>query len=411
MQDPEPEIEATPRKSMWGPTTGMACMCLIALAAQGVGLTAVVTYVTSREGWEAQKAQYSAVSSEWDSMSEATQTKIEELKNQTLAAEQARVAAETELDLVRKTLATAEGEYESMKSAADSILALQQRAQAKEQNAQDRLQNLNDTLDSLSEDKNKLELEIESSNQKLAAAQARMVTNKSGLESQNRQIADLKEQIIEMDTALADATTRLRKSNSDLVNASKGLAETLEEKKKAEGAVMSAVALEESVATLKSNKAQLTGEIEALNAVKTDAEAKLTAADSRLKVANVKLADFLDRWNNRDKLSADIDALNERVKELKQAEGMTLGNITTLNEQFADLTEKVSTITGSKKNLEANVKALKQTEKELLTSINELQNIRDAASTTDNSEAKSSDDNANPETGEADPKDEEETNE
>jgi chromosome segregation ATPase len=174
---------------------------------------------------------------------------------------------------------------------------------------------------------------------------------------------------------------------------------------------MSAVALEESVATLKSNKAQLTGEIEALNAVKTDAEAKLTAADSRLKVANVKLADFLDRWNNRDKLSADIDALNERVKELKQAEGMTLGNITTLNEQFADLTEKVSTITGSKKNLEANVKALKQTEKELLTSINELQNIRDAASTTDNSEAKSSDDNANPETGEADPKDEEETNE
>ena len=50
---------------------GVGALCLAAIAAQSAGLLSVVRFVTTREGWEAQKSQFSAVTSEWEQMSSA----------------------------------------------------------------------------------------------------------------------------------------------------------------------------------------------------------------------------------------------------------------------------------------------------------------------------------------------------
>jgi len=58
---------------------GVGALCLAAIAAQSAGLMSVVRFVTTREGWEAQKSQFSAVTSEWEQMSSANVAGIKRL--------------------------------------------------------------------------------------------------------------------------------------------------------------------------------------------------------------------------------------------------------------------------------------------------------------------------------------------
>ena len=106
------------------------------------------------------------------------------------------------------------------------------------------------------------------------------------------------------------ARTDLRKTSDELIQANKDLTVVLTEKKNAVAATESATAIKKEVDALKSNKAKLAGEIAAFEIQKTDLEKDITTADSRMSVAKSKLADYLDKWNNRDKLNSEIDALN-----------------------------------------------------------------------------------------------------
>ncbi|MFM8325472.1 MAG: hypothetical protein ACKN9U_11470, partial [Pirellulaceae bacterium] len=60
-----PEQQPAIQKPALGQSmTAIVLLCLAAVAAQSVGLVSVVKYVTTREAWEAQKNQFSAVATE-----------------------------------------------------------------------------------------------------------------------------------------------------------------------------------------------------------------------------------------------------------------------------------------------------------------------------------------------------------
>jgi hypothetical protein len=96
--------EPKQKTSMLPSMMGVGTLCLVAIAAKSAGLMSVVRFVTTREGWEAQKSQFSAVTSEWEQMSSTTKAKIEQFRQEEVQAEQKRVAAEKELeDVLKKT--------------------------------------------------------------------------------------------------------------------------------------------------------------------------------------------------------------------------------------------------------------------------------------------------------------------
>ena len=101
---------------------GVGTLCLVAIAAQSAGLMSVVRFVTTREGWEAQKSQFSAVTSEWEQMSSVTKSKIEQYRQEEVQAEQKRVAAERELEDVLKRLGSAKGELEKTRGQSPNFL-------------------------------------------------------------------------------------------------------------------------------------------------------------------------------------------------------------------------------------------------------------------------------------------------
>ena len=134
--------------------------------------------------------------------------------------------------------------------------------------------------------------------------------------------------------------------------------------------------LAQEVENLKSEKAKLAGEMAAMSLQKQDLEKEISTADSRIGVARTKLADFLDKWNNRDKISQEIDDLNSRVTSLKKIESDTTVNIAKLTDQSIKLESKTKTFAEEIKSAESQLTELKNKQKELLAELVELQKLK-----------------------------------
>jgi hypothetical protein len=68
--------------SMFPSILFISTLSIAAIAAQSVGLMSMVRFVTTREGWEAQKNQFSAVTAEWEQMSASTKAKIDQFRQE-----------------------------------------------------------------------------------------------------------------------------------------------------------------------------------------------------------------------------------------------------------------------------------------------------------------------------------------
>jgi chromosome segregation ATPase len=358
---------------------GVGTLCLVAIAAQSAGLMSVVRFVTTREGWEAQKSQFSAVTSEWEQMSSTTKAKIEQFRQEEVQAEQKRVAAEKELEDVLKRLATVKGELDAVQQSASSALDQQRRSQSEEQASLDVIQRLKGDISDLTKRKTTLENQLDSNGKLIDTTQSRIVVNQTTLESQDTELKDNEQKRQQLETSLKTARENLRKVNDELLASSDDLAEALKAKKEATIATDAAMNLAKEVETLKSEKAKLSGEMVALSMQKQEQEKELATSDSRMNVARTKLSDYLDKWNNRDKLSQEIDDLNARVTTLKKSESDTTANIAKLTDQSIKLETKTKTLVEEIKTADSQLTELKNKQKEVLAELVELQKLKKQA--------------------------------
>jgi chromosome segregation ATPase len=358
---------------------GVGTLCLVAIAAQSAGLMSVVRFVTTREGWEAQKSQFSAVTSEWEQMSSTTKAKIEQFRQEEIEAEQKRVAAEKELEDVLKRLATVKGELDAVQQSASSALDQQRRSQSEEQASLDAIQKLKGDISDLTKRKTTLENQLDSNGKLIDTTQSRIAVNQTTLGSQDTELKDNEQKRQQLETSLKTARENLRKVNDELLASSDDLAEALKAKKEATIATDAAMNLAKEVETLKSEKAKLSGEMVALSMQKQEQEKELATSDSRMNVARSKLSDYLDKWNNRDKLSQEIDDLNARVTTLKKSESDTTTNIAKLTDQSIKLETKTKTLAEEIKTADSQLTELKNKQKEVLAELVELQKLKKQA--------------------------------
>ncbi len=374
-----PEKSSNTYGSLLRHATGVSLLCFVAIVAQSAGLVSVVKYVTSREGWEAQKQQYSAVISEWEEMAIATNAKIEEQKKREFSAEQQRIAAEKELERTLENLTQAKGELDAIELASQSALEVQRRSQAEEQVTLANIQVLKKEMAELSKKKAELEFNIAETEKEFSEVEGRVTANQATIVSQNRELISSNQKLSLIDASLKSARDELRRTSDELMKANEDLAVALAAKKNAIAATESATTLKSEVENLNSQKAKLSGEIDALTRQKLDLEKEIATSDSRMSVARSKLADYLEKWNNRDNLSREIDELMDRVKKLKQTENDTVSNIAKMNDQAVKLETRVKILSDEVKASEAQLKELKDKQKELLESLMELQRLKKQA--------------------------------
>lgn len=365
-----------PKQTLAPAIAFVSALSLLAILAQSSGLMSVVKFVTTREGWEAQKAQFSAVSSEWEAMSAATKTKVEQFRQEEIQTEQNRVAAEKELEAVLKKLASAKGELDTVEKSASSAVELQRRAQLEEQTTLDAIQKIKGELSDLTKQKTTLQNQLDATTKTLEGLQSRIATNQTTLESQSAELKNNEQKLTQTDNSLRTARENLRKTSDDVLAVNKDLAEALLAKKEAIVATEAARNLAQEVENLKSEKAKLAGEMSAMSLQKQDLEKEITTADTRMSVARSKLADYLDKWNNREKISQEIDDLNARVTTLKKTESDTTANIAKLSDQSIKLETKTKTLAEEVKNAESLLTELKNKQKELLAELVELQKLK-----------------------------------
>ena len=355
---------------------GIGVLSLVAIAAQSAGLMSVVRFVTTREGWEAQKNQYSAVTSEWEQISEATKSKIDQFRQEEVLAEQKRVAAEKELEEALKKLATVKGELDAVQQSASSALDQQRRSQSEEQASLDAIQKLKGDISELTKIKTSLENQIDSNGKLLDSTQSRVAVNQATLESQDNELKDNEQKRQQLETSLKTARENLRKVNDEVLVANDDLVVALKATKEATMATDAAINLAKEVENLKSEKAKLSGEMAALSMQKQELEKELATSDSRMNVARTKLADYLDKWNNRDKLTQEIDDLNARVTTLKKSESDSTANILKLTDQSIKLETKTKLLAEEIKTAESQLTDLKNKQKEILAELVELQKLK-----------------------------------
>ena len=354
----------------------VGALSILAIIAQSSGLMSVVKFVTTREGWEAQKAQFSAVTSEWEAMSAATKTKVEQFRQEEIQSEQSRVAADKELESVLKKLASAKGELDAVEKSASSAVELQRRAQSEEQTTLDAIQKIKGELSDLTKQKAALVTQLDANTKTLEGLQSRVTTNQATLESQSAELKSNEQKLTQVDNSLRTARENLRKTSDDVLSANNDLTEALQAKKEAIVATEAARNLAQEVENLKSEKAKLAGEMTAMSLQKQDLEKEIATADSRMGVARAKLADYLDKWNNREKISQEIDDMNARVTSLKKTESDTTANIAKLTDQSIKLETKTKTLAEEIKSAESQLTDLKNKQKEILAELAELQKLK-----------------------------------
>jgi chromosome segregation ATPase len=355
---------------------GIGVLSLVAIAAQSAGLMSVVRFVTTREGWEAQKNQYSAVTSEWEQISEATKSKIDQFRQEEVLAEQKRVAAEKELEEVLKRLATVKGELDAVQQSASTALEQQRRSQFEEQASLDSIQKLKGEISELGKKKTTIENQIESNGKLLDSTQSRLAANQVTLESQDTELKSNEQKRLQLENSIKTTRESVRTVNEELLEANNDLASALKAKKEATIATDAAMDLAKEVDGLKSDKAKISGELAALSIQKQELEKEISTSDSRMNVARTKLSDYLDKWNNRDRLTQEVDDLNAKVITLKKSESDTTANITKLTDQSIKLETKTKTLTDEIKTAESQLTDLKNKQKEVLAELVELQKLK-----------------------------------
>jgi chromosome segregation ATPase len=365
-----------PKQNLAPAIAFVIALSLLAILAQASGLMSVVKFVTTREGWEAQKAQFSAVTSEWEAMSASTKTKVEQFRQEEIQSEQSRVAAEKELESVLKRLASAKGELDTVEKSASSAVELQRRAQSEEQTTLDAIQKNKGELSDLTKQKTTLQNQLNATTKTLEGLQSRVTTNQTTLESQSAELKNNEQKLTQIDNSLRMARENLRKTSDDILTVNKDLTDALQAKKEAIVATEAARNLAQEVENQKSEKAKLAGEMTAMSLQKQDLEKEITTADTRMGVARSKLADYLDKWNNREKISQEIDDLNARVTSLKKTESDTTANISKLTDQSIKLETKTKSLAEEIKNAESQLTDLKNKQKELLAELVELQKLK-----------------------------------
>jgi chromosome segregation ATPase len=167
--------------------------------------------------------------------------------------------------------------------------------------------------------------------------------------------------------------------SDELLAANNDVAAALEAKKEATVATEAAMKLAKDVEKLQQDQAKISGEIAALSMQKLDLEKDLTTSDSRMNNARAKLAEYLDKWNNRDRLTQEIDQMSTRVNALKKSESELTDGISRLTDQSIKLETKTKGLTQEIKNAEAQLADLKNQQKEALAELLELQKLKKEA--------------------------------
>ncbi len=373
------QLPARPQRALQQTTMGIVLLCIAAVAAQAVGLVSVIKYVTTREAWEAQKNQFSEVASEWEMLSQSAQSRISSHQKQEIDAEQRKIAAEKELEEALKKLAATKGELDAIQSSANSAVELQKRAQAEEQASLDSIQKLKGELGELAKQKAAMQAQIDSSSKELQTAQTRLAGDKATLESQDATIKSNEAKVAQLDASLKAARENLRKVSDELLAANNDVAAALEAKKEATVATEAAMKLAKDVEKLQQDQAKISGEIAALSMQKLELEKDLTTSDSRMNNARAKLAEYLDKWNNRDRLNQEVDQMSTRVNTLRKSESELTDGISRLTDQSIKLETKTKGLTQEIKNAEAQLADLKNQQKEALAELLELQKLKKEA--------------------------------
>ena len=365
-----------PKQNLLPAIMVVSALSILAIAAQSSGLMSVVKFVTTREGWEAQKAQFSSVTSEWESMSAATKTKVDQYRQEEIQSEQNRVAADKELETVLKKLASAKGEFETIEKSASSAVELQRRAQSEEQATLDAIQKIKAELSDLTKKKANLQTQLDATKKTLEGLESRVTTNQATLESQSTELKNNEQKLTQFENSIRTARENLRKTSDEVLTVNNDLVEAFQAKKEVIVATEAARNLAQEVEKNRSEKAKLAGEIDAMSLQKQAFEKDIATADARMGVARTKLADYLDKWNNREKLSQEIDDMNARVTSLKKTESDTTANMAKPTDQSIKLETKTKTLSEELKNAETQLTDLKNKQKELLTELLELQKLK-----------------------------------
>jgi len=100
---------------------GVGTLCLVAIAAQSVGLMSVVRFVTTREGWEPKRANSRLSLRSGSRCLPSPNRKSNSTDKKKSEAEQKKATAERELEDILKRLASAKGELEKTRGQSPSF--------------------------------------------------------------------------------------------------------------------------------------------------------------------------------------------------------------------------------------------------------------------------------------------------
>jgi chromosome segregation ATPase len=368
--------KTTEKVSMLPSILFIGILCVTAIIAQSFSLFGLVRYVTNRETWESQKAQYAAVSSEWEQMSQSETVRVEQIRQNALLAESQKASALKELEEAQEKLATAQGELAALSRSTTVAVEKQRQAQADEQASRDAITKLKTELSDLNKQKITVQNQIESNGKLLETVQTRFTNTQASLENLESELKRNEQKRRELDDSFKTARDNLLKTSDELLTANEDLTGALRAKKEVVVATDAATALAKEVEKLKSEKSNLAGELAALSMQKQDLEKEIATSDSRMSVARAKLAEYLDKWNNREKLSQEVDEIAARVVSLKKTESDTNANITRLTDQSVKLESKTKSLSEEIKAAESELKDLKTKQKELLADLIELQKLK-----------------------------------
>jgi chromosome segregation ATPase len=275
---------------------------------------------------------------------------------------------------------------DAMQTAATIAIESQREAKAQEQLSLERSKTLDTEIENLRSKKQELVDTINVANHDLATTQSKLSDNSTLLDRQEKEVKSNSSRLTQLESTLKATRDELKTTREELVKATEDLTATVIARKNSAAAIENANDIKKEVESLRSEKAKLTGEISSLAAQRSQLEENLANADSRISVAEKKLADYLSKWNNRDKINQEIDQLLDRVKTLKQTESDTVENISRLNDQSVKQETKVKSLADEIKLAQEQLSELKEEQKKILASIIELQKQRREIDATDKKE-------------------------
>jgi chromosome segregation ATPase len=348
-----------------GSLLAMVLLCLVAILGQAIGLYSLIRHGSEREGWNAQKAQFANVQSEWEKVTNSASIEVKELDQKRSAL----LLEIKKLDEDRKRnaeeAAKVKGQLDSFTQSREETLTLQRRAQEQQQLALDAESAAKARTAELATAKENLERDLEQLKTESMALQKAAQAAKTTSEQQAAAIAKQTQELAEMDKRLASGREEVRKQNADLIKASEDLAKALSGKQAALAATTAAADESERVSKLQDELAKLTGVVAALKSEKETTQSDLAKEETRLQNAKLRLADYLEQWKTRETILKDLSTLQTDLASLKTNKATAEQELQGLKDQLTKATVDASTKSKEVTEIQARVEELRKEEARL----------------------------------------------